>query len=674
MLRQPKSWCAAELILLAAAMSAVPASVTRAQEAGGVVRVDVSVVDAEGRPVAGLSPAQFSVSVDGVPRRVESALFVYRGPGAEAAARGAGRSAPGPALFEPARTILVVVDESSFPRGAEKPVVSVADRLLDRFGPADRVALVRVPAPAEATAVVFQADLASVRETLPRIRGRGEVVDLTARADVVVPAVPPAADTGASGTSVDAPPSGSNDVARQVDADPSAASRDHVEQPMLALARLISGLRTVPGPKTVVVLTAGLGEADAAMLARSRGLQQAVETEAIASRAVVYVLGLQAAGHLGSWAEFEGLSAASGGELIRVGRSADQALDRLGLAVSGFYHLEVEAPAGTASPARSIKVSVAGPRLTARTARRVAERSDPAFFAWTAPAAESGPAPGAAPPPAREADASARRPPKADGELDVVLARTREYLGGYFREFKNVVAEEDYTQTILNGRVAEARRTKADFLLVMDPDGRQLVPFRDVFEVDGRPVRDREDRLKKLFLDPAPPGADDGAARVQAERSRYNFATRNTVNVPTYPLTFLQDDVAGAFQFRRAREENVEGLRVVRVDFVEVRRPTVVRTPAGKDVVSTGSFWIEPLTGRVVKTFLSAARVPGTDDQATLRMEATVTYRRSDTLGLWVPGEMRETYRLKGQELEGRASYSNFRRFQVSTEQEIKIK
>ena len=50
-----------------------------------------------------------------------------------------------------------------------------------------------------------------------------------------------------------------------------------------------------------------------------------------------------------------------------------------------------------------------------------------------------------------------------------------------------------------------------------------------------------------------------------------------------------------------------------------------------------------------------------------------MTYQRSDALGLWVPSEMRETYRLRGYSTEGRASYSNFRSFQVKTQQEIKV-
>jgi hypothetical protein len=250
------------------------------------------------------------------------------------------------------------------------------------------------------------------------------------------------------------------------------------------------------------------------------------------------------------------------------------------------------------------------------------------------------------------------------------VARASEYLTGYFREFKNVVAEEDYSQMNMAVRPPEMRRTKSDFLLATSPDGKSLVPFRDVFEVDGRVIRDREDRLKKLFLEFSPGDAVDAATRVQNEGSRYNLvSTRTTVNVPTFALTFLVDPFMRSCRFRRGREETVENVRVLRVDYEEVGSPTAIfAASTGRDIPSAGSLWIDPLTGRVVKTYLRAA-----DEKVSMSLESTVTYKRSDTLGLWVPFEMRETYRLRGYSTEGRASYSNFRSFQVKTQQEIKV-
>ena len=53
-------------------------------------------------------------------------------------------------------------------------------------------------------------------------------------------------------------------------------------------------------------------------------------------------------------------------------------------------------------------------------------------------------------------------------------------------------------------------------------------------------------------------------------------------------------------------------------------------------------------------------------------MTTTVVYKPAPETGLWVPAEMQETYQKPGEELEGRATYKNFRSFKVITATEIK--
>src|SRR5690606_9592001 len=85
-------------------------------------------------------------------------------------------------------------------------------------------------------------------------------------------------------------------------------------------------------------------------------------------------------------------------------------------------------------------------------------------------------------------------------ELGELLGRTAAWVGRFVSEFANVVAEEDYRQ---DWQFGERRRLTSDFLLVGYPgrDGVWLA-FRDVTAVNGRPVRDQQDRLARLFMDP----------------------------------------------------------------------------------------------------------------------------------------------------------------------------
>src|SRR5262249_34385341 len=161
-----------------------------------------------------------------------------------------------------------------------------------------------------------------------------------------------------------------------------------------------------------------------------------------------------------------------------------------------------------------------------------------------------------------------------------------------------VVAEERYVQDItrvnvLPGRFpAEAHRElRSDVLLVQPAGTDRYVEFRDVFEVDGRPVRDRQDRLTALFLDRTA-SADAQIQRINQESARYNIgAIERTINTPTLPLTFLLPHNQPRFRFSRgsrnapamARAPGAAAAAWV-IDYEEVQRPTLIRTTGGLDL------------------------------------------------------------------------------------------
>src|SRR5438093_11273667 len=93
-----------------------------------------------------------------------------------------------------------------------------------------------------------------------------------------------------------------------------------------------------------------------------------------------------------------------------------------------------------------------------------------------------------------------------DEALSTVLTRAGEYVVAFERQLAGIVAEEHYEQLVhppkrFNiGGYPEAqpdvRRTLKSDLLLARPQGAETwIQFRDVFEVDGKPVRDRNERL-----------------------------------------------------------------------------------------------------------------------------------------------------------------------------------
>jgi len=256
---------------------------------------------------------------------------------------------------------------------------------------------------------------------------------------------------------------------------------------------------------------------------------------------------------------------------------------------------------------------------------------------------------------------NARQPPTAE-----IIAQAGRYVDAYVDAFSAVVSEEKQTQTLIraDGRVRKTRQITSDFLLVK-ARGPWPEAFRDVIEVDGKPVRNREDRLKKLFLD-HPKTAPELADAIARESSRYNLGVPRRGNSPILPIIFLTPRIAAGVKF--------EGTAAA-LTFQEFRTPTVLRKrggPAGDhNLPAHGTFQIEPGTGRVLEAEFTADN-PESPWSATF----TVRYAIDPKLELSVPVEVTERYRQPANPnedvLEIRASYASFRRFQVTTGEQIK--
>ena len=277
-------------------------------------------------------------------------------------------------------------------------------------------------------------------------------------------------------------------------------------------------------------------------------------------------------------------------------------------------------------------------------------------------------------------------PPRA--ELETVLDRAGWYLDYFVDEFENVVAEETYIQDssqllasfspISGGRGgtvqppspsdmlrARHRDMRSDFLLVKSPETEALVPFRDVIQVDGVLVRDREARLAKLFLSDLPDTMGK-AERIREEGARYNLGNmRSTLGNPVLALGVLQQSYQPRFRFSLGKEDKAFGAGVAVVDYKETHSPTMIRGEVGNDLPAHGRVWIDAATGRVLKTELQV-------EQPTVRATITTTFQAEEKSGIAVPLEMREQYTFpSGNRVNTVASYGRFRRFDVNANEDI---
>jgi hypothetical protein len=260
----------------------------------------------------------------------------------------------------------------------------------------------------------------------------------------------------------------------------------------------------------------------------------------------------------------------------------------------------------------------------------------------------------------------AAAPPRGVTAGDAV-AIARQYLHSWQAELAAVVAEEHYEQSrsVWSGigrsrywREVQTRATRSDLLLLRAPAQDAWLSFRDVFEVDGRAVRDRDQRFDALFRAPTAQLATD-AKRIATESARFNLGRVNrNVNSPTTALVFLQspyvESVRWALDSTTRNDQRVWLLR-----FTQDRGPFAVSEEGGRPVRASGRLWIQPGSGRILETELL---LRGRD----VTSKVNTRYASMATGHVFVPIRMEDDYEMPTVErVAGKATYINHRLFQT---------
>jgi VWFA-related protein len=696
-----------------------------------LIAVDVQVVDDQGTPVQSLDARNFQVEIEGRRRRI---VFVDLLQFTESAAkpnrrtvgtpvRATGTSISGPAVN--GRVYVLAIDSMSFRPAATRNLMVAARQFVQSLQPNDRVAV--VPFPMDGVTDVTT-DHAAVLTALDRVVGTrphntdscrldpSDVVDFTSpRAD---PGSPP--DPQISRRVADIVQSSPSTCRPLIEARMRALEEESlIAQRLGALRGMLQALATSPERKTIVLLSAGIVNADRPGGRPDIGIDlgSIVGQDAARANATIYTLWVDnlrrdstmasASGTPRSTDNFQRdaslvsapldrLTAASGGAMFNVIQGGGEfAFERVLRETSASYVLGVEPEAADRDGRpRQLKVNVSGlPRGATVRARSwvVVQRATPsaapsAVEDAAAPAPVPPPlSPPAAPgptPPATTVASAAPAPPQpvvaeppaapiVNPALVPILSSAAAYLDRFTAAFGNVVAEERYVQDRLAGgrligRSSASsgpthRELRSDLVLLRTADSLGWQMFRDVFEVDGKPVRDRQERLSRLFEQPAPEALEQ-AARIVREGARYNIGVADrTINTPVLALFFLHANHQSRFEFSPGTRTPGFSERVDVVNFGELARPTIIRTMQNSDRPASGRLWIDRTSGEILQTELLLV-----GDGLSIRL--TTLFRHDATLNIAVPVRMQEEYVLPGEKLVGTATYGAFRRFSVSTE------
>jgi VWFA-related protein len=691
-----------------------------------VVAIDVNVVDTSGRPVDGLKPEDFVVTVDRKPRAILSATYINYGVRiSRAAARSGGASVldtlTGSTRAERVgRNVLVVVDEDSMEPGLGQGIVRGARAFVDNLASTDRVAVATIPR--------LQSELAFTSDRLAAHRALGNIVtqaiedtageftiglqeayDIELRdSDVTKKVVdrechcnyepsttsdrpagsPPRPGNGVAGAGTAATPCDPTCPPLVISEANQFALRAHqrAQRSLDALRDLARALAHIPGPKTLVFISGGLGRPETTT--SYDPLEPALATGQVS----LYTLHVERSqfGQVRTRLSptpveddrlalygLENLTSAVGGTFVPVIGTYDAAFDRVTTEMSGSYLLSVEVtPTDRDGKPHAVSVRVNHPNVEIRARRQyVISPESP-----TGRRAENTPSP---PPPRRPARVNDPAVSNRGGlaavspQLVAMLSRASEWVGNIESQAPRVICDEQYEQTLSqwkSGAVVERgisrstedwfvdrrSRLQAEYALVRVAEGTGWRGYRDVLGADGAKVHDRDGRLARVLASPSASTAKE-AQQIAAASAAYSLGFKErSVNVPTLAFAFLELANRSRFYFHQETELPVGGHPAAQIGFEERGSPTIFIGRDNRDLPVEGTLWVAPDSGILLRSTVRL-RLEVNLDQTDV--EITVLYAPSAELdGAWVPSEMRETYTSASTKLECVARYSNYRR------------
>ena len=358
-----------------------PAFETRTE----LVLVDVNVVDRDAKPVPTLTESDFTLEVNGQPRKLASVQYISTIPA------NASPATPRESVYSSnesattGRLLLFVVDEQSLRVGANRAILRTAQQLFSRLAPGDLVGLARLPS--GFGNVEFTADRQRISDGLMRVNGAAgtrvgmmhiniseawalESGDVSTFMEAVAREC-----SGMTGADLEACQNQLESDARSMILEASSRSRVTLS----ALESLLRNLAQLKTPVNLVLISEGM------FVARDRQNMAALGRLAAEARATIHVIrpaqsffDVEAKSPQTGMTRFfddglmaEGLEQVAGqtrGSMSVVNGDGAIQFDRLGRELSGYYLLGFEpTEADRTGRERRIRVDVRPRGLTVRS-------------------------------------------------------------------------------------------------------------------------------------------------------------------------------------------------------------------------------------------------------------------------------------------------------------------
>jgi hypothetical protein len=261
---------------------------------------------------------------------------------------------------------------------------------------------------------------------------------------------------------------------------------------------------------------------------------------------------------------------------------------------------------------------------------------------------------------------------QASPSLTEVLDRLGTYLANYSDRLSRTVASEHYKQAAGSGPTETEAQLDSEFGVLKIPGYQGWLGFRDVTKVNGRAVQDHESTLEQLLLSPAPVPLDQARRIAEASAKQNIGAIQRNINNPALVLELFDRRNHPRLRVTKEDEDTIDQVRVWVIRYEEQMRPTLITTPQGRSVPTSGLVWVDPASGVLVRAEVNIKDFFAAGGFGTSNAQMRVYFKEDPKLKFWVPSRLTERYEVGGLGIvTGEATYANYRQFGTETHEDF---
>ena len=236
--------------------------------------------------------------------------------------------------------------------------------------------------------------------------------------------------------------------------------------------------------------------------------------------------------------------------------------------------------------------------------------------------------------------------PLTTAELEELLGKANALCDKYRALFRDLTAEEKRVFELYDertGKIKHQRQTVSDLIVyasLRDPN--KFTEYRNIREVDGKPVKNQLERVEKLFervtkADSAPKELD----RITRESTRHDFDTQFT-NFTIFNAAATYKELRQLFKYEFAGRERLsdQDLVVIRFEQIEFRKDLFGLRHYEKLNVTgplmRGQYWLDPQTGQVRREHHEIYFRDNVQPRTFKAIEANYDFTSGEQ-GIWLP-------------------------------------